>query len=98
MAMIARQFARPRGPLGRLIGRGMARRNADFSKWVVGEIRNDCPSDEEIRIDELDPGQSVSEPIELNLAAWNSAPPLGLMIRTADNVGSAEAQLIPIQR
>jgi SAM-dependent methyltransferase len=58
MAMIARQLARPRGPLGRLIGRGMARRNADFSKWVVGEIRKECPG-EEIRIVELGPGPGI---------------------------------------
>jgi trans-aconitate methyltransferase len=58
MAMIARQLSRPSGPLGRIIGRGMARRNADFSKWVVGEIRKECPG-EEIRIVELGPGPGI---------------------------------------
>ena len=47
--------------------------------------------------DVLEPGQTVTEPIVLNPGAWNGLPPLGLMVRTADNVGSAEAQLIPIQ-
>jgi trans-aconitate methyltransferase len=58
MAMIARQLSRPRGPLGRLIGRGMARRNADFSNWVVREIRKECRG-EEIRIVELGPGPGI---------------------------------------
>lgn len=38
MMIIARQFARPRGLLGRFIGRGMARSNAEFSRWVVHEL------------------------------------------------------------
>jgi SAM-dependent methyltransferase len=58
MAMIARQFSQPHGLLGRLIGRGMARSNADFSKWVVGEIREQCPG-EDIRIVELGPGPGI---------------------------------------
>ena len=44
MSMIASQFGRPRGPLGRLVGRLMAKSNAPFSVWVVGEIRNACPT------------------------------------------------------
>jgi SAM-dependent methyltransferase len=58
MAMIARQLSRPRGPLGRFVGRGMARRNADFSNWVVGEIREEFRG-EEIRIVELGPGPGI---------------------------------------
>jgi trans-aconitate methyltransferase len=58
MAMIARQFERPRGLLGRLIGHGMARRNGDFSRWVVGEVRKEC-ANEEIRIVELGPGPGI---------------------------------------
>ena len=58
MAMIARQFSRPRGLLGRFVGRGMARRNADFSKWVVGEIRKESRG-EEIRVVELGPGPGI---------------------------------------
>lgn len=58
MAMIARQFERPRGLLGHLIGRGMARRNGDFSRWVVGEVGKQCAG-EEMRIVELGPGPGV---------------------------------------
>jgi trans-aconitate methyltransferase len=58
MAMIARQFERPRGLLGRLIGRGMARRNGDFSRWVVGEVRKEF-ADEDLRIVELGPGPGI---------------------------------------
>ena len=56
--MIARQFERPRGLIGRLIGRGMARRNGDFSAWVVGEVRKEC-ANEEMRIVELGPGPGI---------------------------------------
>ena len=52
---IARQFGRPHGPLGRVIGRGMARANAEFSRWVVGEIRATRP-EPALRIVELGPG------------------------------------------
>ncbi len=58
MAMIARQFERPRGPLGRLIGRGMARRNGEPSRWVVGQMRKECVG-EEMRIVELGPGPGI---------------------------------------
>ena len=59
MAMIAKQFGRPRGPLGRLIGHGMARGNGNFGRWAVGEIRKERP-DEAIRIVELGPGPGVA--------------------------------------
>jgi hypothetical protein len=32
---LAHQFGRPRGVLGALVGRGMARGNAALSRWVV---------------------------------------------------------------
>jgi trans-aconitate methyltransferase len=38
MSVFARQFGHPRGPLGRLVGLGMARGNADFSRWVVQQV------------------------------------------------------------
>jgi trans-aconitate methyltransferase len=57
MAMIAQQFGRPRGLLGRLIGRGMAKRNGEFSRWVVDQLRTSVP--EESRIVELGPGPGV---------------------------------------
>lgn len=43
MMIISRQFARPRGLLGRFIGRGMARSNAEFSRWVVLELSRQHP-------------------------------------------------------
>ena len=58
MGMIASQFGRPRGPLGRLIGHGMAKRNAAFGIWVVGEILKAYPT-EPSRIVELGPGPGV---------------------------------------
>ena len=58
MAMIARQFERPRGLLGRLVGRGMARRNGDLSRWVVSEVRKECANDD-TRIVELGPGPGI---------------------------------------
>jgi hypothetical protein len=38
MRFVARQFAAPHGPLGWLIGRGMARSNGDINWWTVGEV------------------------------------------------------------
>jgi len=38
MSVIASQFGRPHGLLGRLAGRLMARGNADFNRWVAGEV------------------------------------------------------------
>lgn len=58
MGMIASQFGRPRGPLGRLVGHIMAKSNATFSVWVVGEIRTVYPT-EPARIVELGSGPGV---------------------------------------
>ena len=58
MAMVAKHFGHPRGPIGRIVGRMMARFNGDFNRWVVGELkeqRHDQPS----RIVELGPGPGV---------------------------------------
>ncbi len=58
MSMVAKHFAHPRGPIGRIVGRIMARFNGDFNRWVVGELqeqRHDQPS----RIVELGPGPGV---------------------------------------
>jgi ubiquinone/menaquinone biosynthesis C-methylase UbiE len=43
MSVMARQFGHPRGLLGWLIGRGMARGNADFNRWLVHEISGLSP-------------------------------------------------------
>jgi trans-aconitate methyltransferase len=58
VAIIARQFGRPRGPLGRLIGHGMARANADLSRWVVVQIAEHYRGSTG-RIAELGPGPGI---------------------------------------
>jgi SAM-dependent methyltransferase len=58
VTIIAQQFGRPHGPLGRLIGRGMARSNADFSRWVMQQVSEHYEGDPG-RIAELGPGPGV---------------------------------------
>ena len=38
MPVVARQLGRPRGLFGRLIGQGLARRNANVNRWAMNEI------------------------------------------------------------
>ena len=58
MSIVGRQFGRPRGLLGRIVGRVMARSNADFNKWFVHEISGLGMNDVR-RIVELGPGPGV---------------------------------------
>lgn len=58
MSVAARQFGRPRGLLGRLVGYGLARNNADFNRWLVHEISGLGLRDVD-RIVELGPGPGV---------------------------------------
>ena len=58
MSIVGRQFGRPRGLLGRIVGRAMARGNADFNRWLVQEIR-DLGEKNMIRIVELGPGPGI---------------------------------------
>ncbi len=94
VAMSARQFGRPHGPLGRLIGRGMARRNSDFSRGVVGEVRKER-ADEQQRIVELGPGPGIGLHETLKLFAraqvWgvDPSPEMLSMSRVAIAVGTA---------
>lgn len=58
MTWRSRGVSHPRGPIGRIVGRMMARFNGDFNRWVVGELkeqRHDQPS----RIVELGSGPGV---------------------------------------
>lgn len=64
MAVIARQFARPHGPLGRLIGRGMARRNAEFSRWVMQQAGERCPDAGKIAELGAGPGVGLREALQ----------------------------------
>lgn len=43
MPLIGEQFGRPRGLLGRLAGRFMARNNAAFNRWLVSELAQELP-------------------------------------------------------
>ena len=56
---VARQFGRPRGPLGRFIGRGMARRNAPFSTWLVDQVSG-LELGDVSRVVELGPGPGIA--------------------------------------
>lgn len=58
MTIIARQFGRPRGLLGRLIGYGMARANGEFSRWAVRQVKSSYEG-EAGRIAELGPGPGI---------------------------------------
>jgi trans-aconitate methyltransferase len=59
MSVLARQFGHPRGLVGRLVGRGMARGNRDFNTWVVQSLRKRRDSDGVTRVVELGPGPGV---------------------------------------
>jgi SAM-dependent methyltransferase len=58
VAIIARQFGRPRGALGRLTGHVMARANAGFSRWVIGQLAEHYHGSTG-RIAELGPGPGI---------------------------------------
>jgi SAM-dependent methyltransferase len=58
MSVFARQFGRPRGLLGRLAGRAMARGNADFNRWAVHAIGGRSGNDLK-RVVELGPGPGI---------------------------------------
>jgi len=55
---LAQQFGRPSGLLGAVVGRGMARGNADLSRWVVHQAAA-RPGDGMHRVAELGPGPGV---------------------------------------
>ena len=58
MSVFARQFGRPSGIVGRLVGRAMARGNGGFNRWLVDEIAAQVPGGVE-RAVELGPGPGV---------------------------------------
>jgi SAM-dependent methyltransferase len=57
MSIIASQFGRPRGLLGRIVGGLMVRGNGDFNRWTAQELVSRCHQPE--RIVELGPGPGV---------------------------------------
>jgi len=90
--MIASHFGQPRGPLGRLIGRGMAKLNAPFGQWVVGEIRGAYPT-EPSRIVELGsgPGVALQETLRLfpNAQVWGVDPSATMLSQARKRNASA---------
>lgn len=56
---MARQFGNPRGVVGRLVGRMMARGNRDLNVWVVGALRERCDPDAVTRVVEIGPGPGI---------------------------------------
>lgn len=58
MSVFARHFAHPHGIVGRLVGRGMARGNGSFNRWLVHEIAAQGLGGVE-RAVELGPGPGV---------------------------------------
>src|SRR5260370_32979618 len=58
MSMVASHFGRPRGLIGRLVGRIMARSNGEFNRWVVEQLGK-YSQDQPARGGELGPGPGV---------------------------------------
>jgi SAM-dependent methyltransferase len=73
---IAQQFGNPRGVLGNVVGRVMARGNGGFNVWVYEEIRRRSDPGAVSRVLELGHGPGVG--LELLLAAYPQASVQGL--------------------
>lgn len=58
MMGLAQQFGHPRGLLGAVVGRGMARGNADLSRWVVQQVKG-CVDGPASQVAELGPGPGI---------------------------------------
>jgi hypothetical protein len=58
-SVLGRQFGHPRGLLGRLVGRFMARGNASFNTWVVQALREGLDQGVVARVAEPGPGPGV---------------------------------------
>ena len=78
MAIIARQFGRPHGPLGILTGTVMARANAGFGRWVIQQIAGHYRGSPG-RLAELGPGPGIALQEALRMfpqaACGGSIPP-----------------------
>ena len=55
---LAQQFGHPRGLLGAFVGRGMAKGNADLSRWVVQQVKSYTDTSA-LRVAELGPGPGI---------------------------------------
>ena len=95
MSMLASHFGRPRGLLGRLVGRMMARFNGDFNRWVVEELGKEC-KDQPARIVELGPGPGVGLEAALRVfpqaRVWGVDPSREMLSQSRKrNLGDAES-------
>ena len=72
---LARQFGHPSGLLGAVVGRGMARGNAELSRWVVQQAAAHL-GDAVRRVAELGPGPGVG--LEVLLAQFPDAQVWGV--------------------
>jgi trans-aconitate methyltransferase len=59
MSVVARQFSNPQGVLGWMVGRGMARSNAEFSRWTVLQMQQHLKQRPPGRIVEIGPGPGI---------------------------------------
>jgi SAM-dependent methyltransferase len=83
MSIVASQFGRPSGVLGRLVGGLMARSNGDFNRWAVRELRERSQNGMDGRIErivELGPGPGVG--LEETLQAFSAAQVWGVDLST----------------
>lgn len=76
---LAQQFGHPSGLLGAIVGRGMARGNAELSRWVVRQAA-DRLGDPVTRVAELGPGPGVG--LEALLAQFPEARAWGVELST----------------
>jgi trans-aconitate methyltransferase len=95
MSMIASHFGRPRGLIGRLVGRVMARSNGDFNRWVVEELGKQYQG-QPARIVELGPGPGVGLEAALrmfpNARLWGVDPSPEMLSQSRKrNLGDAES-------
>jgi trans-aconitate methyltransferase len=95
MSTLASHFGRPRGLLGRLVGRMMARFNGDFNRWVVEELGKEC-KDQPARIVELGPGPGVGLEAALRVfpqaRVWGVDPSREMLSQSRKrNLGDAES-------
>jgi len=75
MSILASQFGRPHGMLGRFVGSFFAHYNAGFNRWIVRELRSEW-HDEPGRIVELGPGPGLG--LEETLKAFPSTRVWGI--------------------
>jgi SAM-dependent methyltransferase len=85
MGMMARQFARPAGPVGSVVTRLLARGNGGFNRWVIDELNSFLPAPDTVI--ELGCGPGIA--LEQLLATYPKAEIVGidpspLVLRSAE--------------